>query len=119
MSDDTPDPNDFTEWPITKAWAPVVIVIVLIVVALAISGCATLPHQDADPNRVFRYGELQYEDRAGVFVLTEQSLERDDRRRDLVIDGGMPADVKICVDVPLLKGHRERCTTVGALRGGS
>jgi hypothetical protein len=83
---------------------------VLVVAVLAGAGCAA--HGDVDPNRVFRYGELQRE--GDRFVLVEQSLE-DGEVRDLVIMDDVPDDTEVCLEVAAPR-HREVCLALGRLR---
>ena len=91
---------------------------ILLLVIMA-CGCAKLPGHSAndyDPNRPFHYGAMQFEEGRKAFILTEQSLERDDQVWPLVIYNDLRDDQRICVEVGMIDGHLERCLTLGELR---
>lgn len=91
----------------------------LLLIVIFLCGCAAKQpialHTDADPDRVFRYGQLQFEDIRQAFVLTEQSIELNDRTWPLLIDLSVEDKQVICFE-HRTNDHNEDCTTIGTLR---
>jgi hypothetical protein len=85
----------------------------------ASSACVIRPVHDPsdyDPNRAFHYGALQFEEGREAFMLTEQSIEREEKTWPFVLDSDLSDAQEFCVEVGAISGHVERCTTMGQLR---
>ena len=92
----------------------------LALLLLAAAGCvpvqATHAEQDRDPNRIFTYGQLQWEETRKAFIADGASVERDgESGRTLVLDLTLPDEMLICLEVQETP-HQERCVELKSIR---